>query len=858
MKKDYLEEIEGDMEEVFYENLENHSIKKSKRRYTAEVLKLLRPIIIKNVEDTPHLIHYSMLKNNLKIALRVLQREKTFAFINILGLAAGMAITILIVQYARFELTYENTHEKADRIVRITTDYLDNGTLVEQDCEVFPPLPQLAADKIPEVVNNTRVYMMEEVKTIEVDNQQLSETHIYGADPSFFDIFDYPLIHGNKEGLFEKPYEAVVTETTAIKYFGKVDVVGKSFRIPSKDKSVQVVGVIKDCPKNTHLKFNLLISYPTLVSSFGERDDNWNGNNTYAYLLLNNSMAYDQFAEKFKNFNDALVKEKKLKAVRFVPQPIKDIHLYSDKSFEPEVHGSASEVFFLLGVAFLVIIIAIVNYINLTTSKALDRAKEIGIRKVVGSTKNQIKTQFMVESFLINLIAGAAALGIIMAVLPVFKEISGLPVALSFVSDLNFWFLILIFVVASAIFSGIFPAFILSSFKPVSVLKGKLGHSTLGIRLRKGLVVFQFAITILLLVQTLTVREQLHFMQNKELGVNVEKLVVVKSPPTDTLKRNFDVFKNKMTAKTWVKAVSVSSSVPGMPSHQMSTTTGINLVDAKEKHSYNFYIFDIDAEFIPTMEMTLLAGENFLHKGVNKDKVIVNEEAVRLWGIPNSEEAIGKMIDFWGSTTTIIGVVKNFHHATPKSPHVPLILRYSKGFTEFASVKIEPGNVQDQIEQIKRVYDQTFAGAPFGYFFMDSEYERQYQEDQRFKQVFGSLTLFAIFIASLGLFGLASFTVLKRSKEIGIRKVLGAGVSQIIFMLSKEFVILVLVSTAVAIPFSYYIVDNWLNNFAFRIELNWLIFVLPALVVLLVAILSVSLKTLNIATSNPVDSLRDE
>ena len=258
------------------------------------------------------------------------------------------------------------------------------------------------------------------------------------------------------------------------------------------------------------------------------------------------------------------------------------------------------------------------------------------------------------------------------------------------------------------------------------------------------------------------------------------------------------------------------------------------------------------------MEMTLLAGENFLANSSNKEKVIVNEEAIRLWGIANSEEAIGKKLSFWGSTTTIIGVVKNFHHATPKSPHVPLLLRYSDGFAEFASIKIEPTNVQEQIVEIKDTYDQTFAGAPFGYFFMDSEYERQYQDDQRFKQVFGSLTVFAIFIASLGLFGLASFTIIKRSKEIGIRKVLGAGVTQIIFMLSKEFVVLVLVATVVAIPFSYYIVDNWLNNFAFRIELNWLIFLLPAMVVLLVAILSVSLKTLNIATSNPIDALRDE
>ena len=253
-----------------------------------------------------------------------------------------------------------------------------------------------------------------------------------------------------------------------------------------------------------------------------------------------------------------------------------------------------------------------------------------------------------------------------------------------------------------------------------------------------------------------------------------------------------------------------------------------------------------------------MAGENFLAKSTNRKKVIVNEEAIRLWGIANVQDAIGQKLSFWGSTTTIIGVVKNFHHATPKSPHVPLLLRYSDGFAEFASIKIEPTNVQAQIAEIKNTYDQTFAGSPFGYFFMDNEYERQYQDDQRFKQVFGSLTLFAIFIASLGLFGLASFTIIKRSKEIGIRKVLGAGVTQIIFMLSKEFVLLIVIATIVGIPFSYYIVENWLNNFAFRIKLNWLIFVLPALVVLFVAILSVSLKTLNIATSNPVDTLRDE
>ena len=541
-------------------------------------------------------------------------------FINLLGLATGFAITLLIIQYVRFEFSYENTHVNADRLVRLTMDYMDGETVTAQDCETNPPTGALVLKEISEVENFTRAYPIGEPNVnIDIGNEHFILEKLFAVDNAFFDMFSYPLLYGTKKDIFKQPNQAVLTETTALKYFNKTDVVGETLKIPFSKGNVvlDIVGVVADSPPNTHLKFNMLISYPTMLSDtamkeeYGETEDNWSGNNTLTYLLLAPNTSYEGFTASLLDLNKKMEVEMNIKNHRIIGQKIGDIHLYSNKTFETEHNGKASSVFFLLGVAFLVIISAFVNYINLATSKALDRAKEVGVRKVVGSTKGQLRIQFLIESLLINFCAGIFAVVLILISKSKFIEVAGLPADFSIFGDAFFWLILGAFILLGVLFSGVYPALVLSSFKPSSVLKGTFTHSTQGVLLRKSLVVFQFAITIILLIQIFTINQQLEYLQNIDLGVNTDRTVVVNAPTQNADRKNYSVFKQKLLANASINSVALSGAVPGQMASQMGTTTGINLSEVIEDHNYNYYITIVDADFIPTMGMELVAGNNF-------------------------------------------------------------------------------------------------------------------------------------------------------------------------------------------------------------------------------------------------------
>lgn len=809
-----------------------------------------------------------MLSSYIKIALRIFKKDKTFTAINLVGLATGLAVALLIIQYVRFEMSYENTHPLADRIVRLTIDYMNGETLGTQDTETNPPVGPKAMREMPEVVNYTRAYPLGEPNiTVQIgENYHLVEK-VFAVDSSFFSMFNYPLIRGDKQGIMTKTRQVVLTESMAMKYFKTLDVLGKTLKIPKSNSSVilEIVGVVPDSPANTHLKFDMLLSYPTMLSDFGETEDDWGGNNTLTYLELAENADYAGFTKSLVAFNERMIKDKTIKDRRFIGQKISDIHLYSHKLFETEPNGDAKSVFFLLGVAILVLISAFVNYVNLTTSKALDRAREIGMRKVVGSTQNQIRTQIFTETVLINVAAGLLAIALISVVIPLFIEVAGLPEGFLVFGDLFFWQSLGAFLLLSILLSGLYPAFVLSSFEPVKVLKGNFSRSNQGVLLRKSLVVFQFTITIILLVQTFTVFRQVHFLREQNLGVEVARTIVVKAPVGSNAQKEYGTFRQALLAQSQVEAVSLSGTVPGMGTTQMGTTTSINLSDAIEKNSYNFYLTNVDSSFINLMGIKLLAGTNFdatswtvFSDTTKRDAILVNEEAIRLWGIPTPEQAIGRELSFWGRQWTIKGVLKNYHYESPKAAYIPMIHFYSPDFNGFASVKFAGGNSSEQLATLKKVYNANFPYSPFSYFFLDSEYDKQYKADDRFQQVFSALTGFAILISCLGLFGLATFTVSKRTKEIGIRKVIGASTTNLMILLSKDFVKTVLISVIIGLPITYFLVKNWLASYALRIELSWWLFAAPAALVLLLVILSISGKTIATALMNPVKSLRSE
>lgn len=795
-----------------------------------------------------------MIKNNLKTTFRIIRKEKLYTGINILGLASGFAIALLILSYVYFEFSYEDYNPNANKLARITIDYLDGETLIDQDCESYHLLGQMMQEEFLEVKDFVRAYGMDDA-VLRMNEESFRASRVYAVDNNFFELFNYPLIKGNTQTALTNPLEMVLTESAAMKYFGKLDVLGKTAWVSVVGGEMKVVGVVKDSPANTHLKFDLLFSYSTMQNTLDERRSPWDSNDTYTYVLLDQESQMSQFEQSLDLLSKRLVDNGTIKNERIIAQNIRDIHLHSHKSFEAEPNGSATIVFFLLGVALLVIIIAVVNYINLATAKSFDRAKEVGIRQVIGSSKIQLRWRFYIESLTINLIAAGLALTVILLVKDTFKHIGGLPESFDPINYPIFWTVFVSLILCSTFLAGSFPAFILSSFKPISVLKGKFSHSFKGTIMRKALVVFQFAIAIFLLIQTLASSEQLKYMQKKDLGLNSEQVVVVSAPATEKEIRNLESFRNELLSSNSFKDVAFSNTVPGLPTSSMGSTTGVKLVSGND-HNFNFYFYFMNSHFIPTMEFKLLAGENFKKTQEGKS-VIVNEAAMKLWGIHDPKDAIDKKLHFWDSDKTIIGVVENFHQTGVKSDHIPTIFMHSTGFGSYISVRLTPGYTDQKLIELEEKYKSIFQ-SPFEFFFLDQKFDSHFRSERQFQTIFAILSSFALIITCLGLFGLASYTIAKRKKEIGIRKVLGASVDQIIVLLSKDFVLLIIIAGIISLPITYYVVRQWLDAYAYRIDIAPWLFVLPAVFVLVIAFLSVFFRTFQISNANPVSSLRDD
>ena len=847
------EAILGDMEEQFEEDLQQSGLRKARRRFVWNALRFLRPQIIKTAHGG-RLNLYGMIKNDIKTSLRIIKREKLYSTINILGLASGFVIAILILLYVQFEQSYESYNPNADKVVRITMDYLDGETLIDQDCETYHVLGPMIKEEFPEVTDFTRAFGFE--FGFEVNGKVFKE-EVYAVDPSFLKMFGYPLQLGDSETALNQSSQLVLTASAALKFYGKTDVIGEVIMFNEKSGAV-IVGVVKDSPLNTHLKFKALVSYASMKNMLGKREDPWNNNDTYTYLQLSEADAYPSFQDKLSKFSDRLRAEDLIPDERIVSEKINDIHLYSNKSYEAEQNGSATIVFFMLGVALLVIVIAILNYINLSTAKAMDRAKEAGIRKVVGSSVVQLRIRFFVESIMLNAIAGVLSLIIIWVVFDSYKALAGLPESMDVVYDPQIWIVLGSLILASTVLSGIFPAMVMGSFRPLDVIKGKFSHSKKGIFLRKALVTIQFSIAIFLLIQTFTANEQLTYMLNKDLGMNTEKVVVVHTPPPEGLKQSVETFKNNLMKEASFLSVGLSSSVPGLSTASMSSTTNIGLDEDDRDFKNNFYFYIIDSNYFKTMEMEMLTGSSFAERSNYKNPIIVNEEALRIWGIANPEDVLNKKSTFWERQNTVIGIVKDFHQMGAKSAHIPMVFYQLDGASDFISVRLGKGPIMNQIERLEQVYETHFPNTPIEYFFLDQNFEAQYRADQQFQQIFTTLSGFAILITCLGLFGLASFTVAKRTKEIGIRKVLGASVSHIIRILSRDFVRLVIISSIIAIPVTWVLIENFLNQYAFRINVNVWLFVIPSLFVLVVAFMTVFSKAFQASNINPVKALRDE
>ena len=805
-----------------------------------------------------------MLTNNLRIAYRNLNKNRIFSYINILGLAIGMAAFLFIVQYVRFERSYEDFHQNANNIYRITTAFYNGSEYVMTDCETYAPIGPLLKDKMPEVVDFVRMYGLDGIINVKAGTQNFLESGLYWADHSVFNVFTYQSVNGDLKKALIAPFEAVLSESMAKKYFGRTNIIDESIEI---DKNIyRIKAVIADLPANTHLKFSFLLSRLSLKTlKPWYPDDRWNNNNEFTYVLTVPGTNLEGFNKKLTSLSTTELKDV-IPQERFVAELIKNIHLYSDNLYEPEAGGNAQAVYYFTIVALFIIAIAWINYVNLSTARAIERAREVGIRKVMGSQKIQLVLQFLAESFIVNVIAGLLALILFQVAFPFFRDLSGQPLQLNVMKDQFLWLLFLGLITIGSLLSGIYPAFVLASFNPAAVLKGKFQSSSHGQLLRKGLVIFQFSATVVLIISMCTVYLQIQFLRKQDLGMNLDQTLVLTGKQlnvTDSVfKQTSQTLKTELLKNPAITSISRSESLPGVDMQELSTTSVTRLGESGEgDRGYLYYFFKVDADYVPTLNMTFVAGRNFENGLPNHDQIIINEEAVRLLGFASAEQALGSKVTFRTRNntegSTIIGVLKNFYFRSPKEGHLPMLFYYGEPAQYFA-IQVRADDIRETISSVKSVWSKVYANTVFNYFFLDEKYDQQYRADAQFGSVMAAFSGLIIFIACLGLFGLSSYTITQRTKEIGIRKVLGASVAEIVRLLSMNFAKTVIIAALIALPIAYVAMDSWLSNYFVRISLSAWIFVFAIAVILLLAMVTVSFQTFKTAIANPTDSLKQE
>ncbi len=802
-----------------------------------------------------------MLQNYFLVTFRNLLKNKVYTFINVFGLALGLTAFLFIIRYVSFERSYEDFHVNSENIYRVYLRLYKDSEFVGTDCETHAPFGPTVKDKMPEVVNYVRLAKMDGQALVSVGESKFLEENLYLADPSLASVLTIQFLEGDPSTSLVDPMRVVLTKSKALKYFGRSrEVVGQSLLIDQLNYVVS--GVVEDLPPNSHLRMSMFLSHSSIAATPNSTYDEtvWVGNNEYTYLLMKPAANLLEFNKKIAELSYSL--KETLNNGVYAAEPMKDIHLYSNKGYEPDVNGSAKLVWIMLTIGVFILIIAWINYINLSTARAMNRAREVGVRKVMGSERIQLIGQFFTESLVLNFLAGLLSILMLWIGFPTLRNLTGQPLPANFLTDLSFWYLFAGIILAGTALSGIYPALVLSSFNPVAVLKGKLQSSGHGRWLRQGLVVFQFVATLVMIVCMGVIYSQINFMRNSNLGIAIDQTLIVQAPrtfiPDSLYGKTFQGFRDELLKKPFVRSVARSQAVAGTSLTEVPSTFFSRVGEDEKRGRYYYHNFGIDAEFIPQMGLTLLAGRNFSATSSQWHHIILNEEAVKSFGFANNEEAIGGKI-----TTTrykldrpfeVVGVVKNFSFRSPKEQPMPMFFGFSD-WARYYSIRVDVSNVTDVIASVKSSWNKIYPDDIFDYYFLDESYNRQYTDDIRFGNVTAAFCLLATIIACLGLFGLASFTIVQRTREIGIRKVLGASVGQIVRLLSADFIKVVLIASALAVPIAYVAMSRWLLSYAVRVDLGLWIFALPVIIVLLIALITVSFQTIKTALMNPSDVL---
>lgn len=794
-----------------------------------------------------------MFKNHFKIALRNLWKHRGFSFINITGLAIGITACFFIFTYVAFELSYDKFNTKGDRMYRLVTDLKTPSDNIFIDVTPWAFAPAVKAD-FPEVESFVRISPTGLL--IRKDNIKFQEDRALFADSTLFKVFDFKVLKGSPATALVAPASVVFTESTAKKYFGSQDPIGKTVLINGEGIPAQVTAVIEDMPANSQVKADVILSMTTMTQKFNpDIDQQWSNYGATSYMLLKPGTDAKALESKFPAFmekrNGAEAKKIQMFATIHL-EPFLDVYLKSTRGGLET--GSITNVYIFSIIAVFILLIACINFINLTTARSVERAKEVGIRKVVGAAKGELAGQFIGESVILCLISFVITVGLSALLLPTFNQLSGKVVSDGLFSHpMNILVLLLISVAIGGL-AGIYPAIVLTSFKPVMVLKGRFSTGTKGNALRKTLVVAQFSISIALIIGTIVVYDQMDFMQNRDLGFSKEQTLVMDTngdPGKEALKQ-------AVQSLPGVKSATLSASIPGG-----GNSGAYSEIENKkgDLQIANLDLYFVDFDYLNQFKIKMVAGRPFQREFMSTDtaqSMILNEEAVKLFGYSSPQQAIGRRFKQWGREGKIIGVMKDFHYRSLQEKIKPLSMRVELKNLNLVSVKLEAGNVKSTIAAIESKWKELIPNRPFSYLFLDEFFDRQYRSEQRFGKLFLNFAVLAIFISCLGLLGLASYSTYQRTREIGIRKVLGASTPGIVNMLSKDFMKLVLISFVIAAPVAWYFMHSWLQNFAYQITIQWWIFALAGLLAVLVAIVTISFQAIKAAMSNPVKSLRSE
>jgi putative ABC transport system permease protein len=806
-----------------------------------------------------------MLLNYLKTALRNIRRNTLFSLIAILGLSIGIAACLLILHYVNFERSYDRFYKDSDRIYRLRYERTTDDGQKVQFASCCPPAADVIRGAFPEVEEIARIFRYRAVVSPKDQDIQFTEERMYFAEAEFFNIFDLDFIDSVPSNRLSNANKAVMSQSTAKKYFGIKEPVGQTISVDGKT-DYTITGIFKDIPSNSHLKCDILLSYQNIRSIYSpEILQSWGYTGHFTYLRLRPDAAPNDLEEKMVQLVEThageMMSSYKVK-IELKMQPLTEIHLTSHFMQEYEINGNKSSIDVLLIVAIFIICMAWINYINLSTSRSLTRAKEVGLRKVVGASRRQLIAQFFCETFIIYILAVTFALILINSFLPSFGSMTGTPFAENLWKTSGFWISLFGLSFISVFLSGVYPVAALSAFKPTAVIKGQLGTTPKGIKLRKALVMFQFVMALVLITGTFSIYKQIEYMKNQELGFDIEQIMIVNTPRVryESLKESFPTFKDELLKQSHIQKVCVLTEVPGR--QIIWDNGGIHKAGADKSQGKNYQIVGVDYDFVDVFDLRILQGRNFSREfPADKNALILNETAVKWMGFNTVEEAIGQEVDYWGEIYPIIGVLADYHQQSLKEafePHIYRLFPYGRPPWGRFAIKIGTQNIKGSVQFVEQYYKKFFPGNPFEFFFLDDYFNQQYKSDELLGRVIGLFSFLAVFVTCLGIFGMSAFMAIQKTKEIGIRKVLGASTGSILQLLMKEFLVLIGLSLIIAWPLAYWGIEEWLNAFAYRMSWNGSFFLMPLAIVSVVTALTVSSNILKAALANPVDSIKHE